>query len=85
MERQFRRFFPYVSDDEWAIVRWRMRSDMERAGFDEVTIVPFDWLHPATPPSLIPLVNAVGRALEHVPGLREFAGSVSIQGRRSLG
>lgn len=84
MERKLRRFFPYVSEDEWAIVRWRMKRDLDRAGFTDVAIDPFDWLHPATPPPLIGVVSAVGRTIEHVPGLREFAGSVFIRaGRRA--
>lgn len=82
-ERKLRRFFPYVSDDEWAIVRWKMRADLERTGYEQVRIDPFDWLHPATPPPLIPLVAGLGRVVEHLPGLREFAGSVFIRASRS--
>ena len=83
LERKARWLFPSVSDDEWAVVRWRMTADLERAGFDDVTIEPFDWLHPATPPSLIPVVKSAGRVLERIPGVREFAGSVLIEARRS--
>ena len=82
MERKLRRFFPYVSEDEWAVVRWRLSRDLRRAGFDRIAIDPFDWLHPSTPPALIPLVGGLGRFAEGVPGLREFAGSVFIRARR---
>jgi len=85
LERKARRFFPSVSDDEWAIVRWRMKADLERAGFDHVRITPFDWLHPSTPPALIPLVDTVGRVLERLPGVKEFAGSVFLEARRARG
>lgn len=78
LERHLRSFFPYVSEDEWAIVRWSMASELRRAGFHGVAITPFDWLHPATPPSLIGVVLRIGRFLERTPGLREFAGSVLI-------
>jgi SAM-dependent methyltransferase len=78
MERKFRRWFPYVSRDETAIVRWDMRRQLERSGFSNIVIRPFDWLHPATPAPLIRVVNVAGKAMEGIPGLREFAGSVLI-------
>ena len=78
MERTFRSWFPYVSLDETAIVRWPLQRQLERAGFSDIVITPFDWLHPATPESLMGIVGGVGRVLEQVPGVREFAGSVLI-------
>src|ERR1019366_10480501 len=45
--------------------------------FDAIT--PFDWLHPVTPQPLIGLVTAIGRAIESVPVVREFAGSLYIK------
>ena len=78
MERTFRTWFPYVSPDETAIVRWALKRQLERAGFTNITITPFDWLHPATPASLIGVVSGAGRVVERIPGLREFAGSVLI-------
>ena len=78
MERRFRKLFPYVSQDETAIVRWDLRRRLERAGFVDVRITPFDWLHPATPHALIGLVSGAGQLLEKVPIAREFAGSVLI-------
>ena len=78
MERTFRSWFPYVSADETAIVRWGLQQQLARAGFSNIRITPFDWLHPATPPSLIGIVNGAGRVVERLPGLREFAGSVLI-------
>lgn len=81
-ERHFRRFFRQVSPDETAFVRRRLARDLERLGFVEIEIQPFDWLHPATPPVLIPGVSAVGRALEHIWPVREFAGSLHIRAQR---
>jgi ubiquinone/menaquinone biosynthesis C-methylase UbiE len=82
MERTFRSWFPYVSPDETAIVRWSLRRQLERAGFSNVAITPFDWLHPATPPPLMGVVDRAGRLLERIPALREFAGSVLISAVR---
>ena len=70
------------SPDETAFVRWRFRATLERIGFRDVVIAPFDWLHPATPSFAIPMVRRVGRALEMMPGLREFAGSICIRAVR---
>lgn len=78
MERNFRSWFPYVSPDETAIVRWPLQRRLDAGGFANIRITPFDWLHPATPAPLIGVVNGAGRIVEHLPGLREFAGSVLI-------
>ncbi len=76
------RVFWYISPDETAFVRWKLIAQLQAAGFQEPTIVPFDWLHPSTPSTLMPLVNTMGRALEALPGIREFAGSLYIRARR---
>lgn len=101
-ERHFRRFFPYVSPDETAFVRWSLRQQLATLGpassgengqaadavrplgFTDIDIVPFDWLHPAVPPSMIGPVLAVGACLEKLPLLREFAGSLLITARKPL-
>ena len=77
-----RPLFWYVSPDETAFVRWSLRALLEKMGFQELSCQPFDWLHPAVPPALIPLVCHVGRGVEKTLGLREFAGSLLICGRR---
>ena len=81
-ERHFRQFFPQVSPDETAFVRGRVQRELERVGFSEVSIVPFDWLHPSTPTPFISLVSAVGAGLERVWGVREFSGSLWITATR---
>jgi len=74
--------FWYVSPEETAFLRWPLARQLRQAGFEDVAIVPFDWLHPRTPEPLIPAVSAVGRALEATPLLRELAGSLLITARR---
>jgi hypothetical protein len=59
-----------------------LQRQLDRAGFSDIAITPFDWLHPSTPSSLIGVVSGAGRVVEHVPGLREFAGSVLITATR---
>jgi SAM-dependent methyltransferase len=80
----FRSFFPEVSPDENPFLRWRLKDKLISAGFDMTEIRPFDWLHPATPPSLIGGVDRMGRLIEKIPILREFAGSLLIRARRPL-
>jgi 2-polyprenyl-3-methyl-5-hydroxy-6-metoxy-1,4-benzoquinol methylase len=82
LERHLRSWFPYVSPDETAFSRWSLRRALMMAGFTAVSISPFDWLHPATPASLISMVGRAGRVLERVPAVREFAGSLLIRGVR---
>jgi SAM-dependent methyltransferase len=72
----------HVSPDEGAILRWQFAGRLKRAGFVDVHIRPFDWLHPATPERLIPLVRRVGLVLERLPLMLEFSGSVLIRAKR---
>lgn len=83
-ERKFRRFFPYVSQDETAFYRWHLHRKLEASGFHEISILPFDWLHPATPASMIPFMSSFGRFLEKLPLMREFSGSLLISARKPI-
>ena len=82
LERRFRRWFPCVSPDETAFVRWRLAGVLSTAGFERIEITPFDWLHPSTPESLIDSVKRIGGWLERIPIVRELAGSLWICARR---
>lgn len=73
------------SPDETAFVRWPLKRRLMQAGFSEVNITPFDWLHPAAPHTLINLLRSLGHWLEITPILREFSGSLIICGRRPVG
>jgi SAM-dependent methyltransferase len=67
------------SPDETAFFRWRLRRLLEATGFSGVRIDPFDFLHPKTPTTLIGCVDTVGRFLEGLPVISEFAGSLYIR------
>lgn len=83
-ERTFmRRFSKYTSPDETAFVRWSFGKLLEEKGFTQVQITPFDWLHPYTPKGMIPAVQGLGKALEKIPGVREFSGSLLIKAVRA--
>lgn len=67
------------SPDETAFFRWSLRRRLERTGFREVRIDPFEFLHPKTPASWIPTVQNLSSVLEKTPLLREVAGSLYIR------
>jgi ubiquinone/menaquinone biosynthesis C-methylase UbiE len=68
-----------VSPDEMAFTRFRAARTLRRIGFEDVSVVPFDFLHPSVPASWIDGVSRIGRRLERVPLIREIAGSLVIR------
>ncbi len=71
-----------VSPDELAFTRWRARKALAGAGFADVSVTPYDFLHPSTPRALIATVARASLRLERVPLLREIAGSLLLCARR---
>jgi SAM-dependent methyltransferase len=67
------------SPDETAFFRWPLRRLLEQTGYRDVRIDPFDFLHPKTPVPLVGRLDVLGRFLEHVPVISEFAGSLYIR------
>ena len=84
LERHARGWFPYVSPDETAFVRFAFSRELRRAGFCDIEIIPFDWLHPSTPEGFIPEVRWLCRILERIPVVREFAGSLWIRAKKPM-
>lgn len=72
-----------VSPDEAAFSRFRARRALERAGFVDVSVAPFDFLHPSIPQGWVERGLAASRVLERVPLVREFAGSMLMRARRA--
>jgi 2-polyprenyl-3-methyl-5-hydroxy-6-metoxy-1,4-benzoquinol methylase len=72
----------HVSEDETAIVRWTLAKQLSETGFTNISIRNTDWLHPATPRALMPLVKGLSYVLEALPLIREFSGSVLIYAER---
>jgi SAM-dependent methyltransferase len=67
------------SPDETAFFRWPLRRLLEQRGYRDVRIVPFDFLHPKTPVPVVDRLDSVGRFLERMPVISEFAGSLYIR------
>jgi len=72
------------SPDETAFFHWILKSLFKKAGFTDIMIKPFDFLHPAVPLSLIPVISSVGETIEKIPILKEIAGSLYISARKSV-
>ena len=71
-----------VSPDETAFVREELATTLKSHGLVNVSITPFDWLHPWTPRPLMQLATAVGSCLERTPLIREISGSLLIVSRK---
>jgi len=67
------------SPDETAFFRRPLRRLLERTGYRDIRVEPFDFLHPKTPASLIKGVGMLGGFLENLPVISEFAGSLYIR------
>jgi SAM-dependent methyltransferase len=67
------------SEDETAFFRWSLSRRLERTGFSDVSVVPFDFLHPGIPEGLTEIADRIGRWLEKIPLIREISGSLLIQ------
>jgi 2-polyprenyl-3-methyl-5-hydroxy-6-metoxy-1,4-benzoquinol methylase len=70
------------SPDETAFFSWQMSLYLETAGFSDIQVTPFDWLHPLIPPSLITTISIIGSVFEKIPVVKEFAGSLLISARK---
>jgi SAM-dependent methyltransferase len=71
----------HVTEHETAFRVRDLRLAFEQAGFIVDVCEPFEFLHPATPASMISLVGRVERVLERTPA-RRIAGSIRIAGCR---
>jgi ubiquinone/menaquinone biosynthesis C-methylase UbiE len=70
------------SPDETAFFRWQMDRYIQKAGFYNIQVLPFDWLHPMVPSGMISLVSSIGFVLKKIPLVKEFAGSLLISARK---
>ncbi|MCE5250639.1 class I SAM-dependent methyltransferase [bacterium] len=67
------------SPDETAFIRWSLKNKMLKEGFSAIKIVPFDFLHPGIPRSLISIVQPLCSWAEKIPMVSEIAGSLYIR------
>jgi len=67
------------NEDETAFFRWQIKKIMHGLGYREISVFPFDFLHPWTPRAAIALVQKLGFCLEKTPLLKEISGSLFIR------
>jgi len=67
------------SPDETAFFRWGISARLYHLGFQNVLVLPFDFLHPNLPARLVPMLERVCMSLENIPVIREIAGSIYIK------
>ena len=70
------------SPDETAFLRWSLKKKLERIGFKDIELKNFDFLHPAIPRAMIPVIRYLGSFMESLPVIREVAGSIYIKARK---
>jgi 2-polyprenyl-3-methyl-5-hydroxy-6-metoxy-1,4-benzoquinol methylase len=70
------------SPDETAFFRWLIIKKLRHFGFIDVSVHPFDFLHPRIPYFLLNPVEKLTAILEIIPLLKEIAGSLLIRGRK---
>ncbi len=76
----FRAFFR-SSPDEKAFSRWQLKKDLQKSGFKDVKVEPYEFLHPLVPKSFLPIVVPALVFLERVPLANEIAGTLKIVAR----
>lgn len=69
------------SDSETAFFRWSLKKTLQKHGFKEVAVEPYEFLHPLLPKFGLDYLSGFCMFLEKVPGVREFAGTLQITGR----
>lgn len=84
LEKNFRFIGSWLdnSPDETAFSRWGIKRQLEKAGFENIQVQPFDFLHPLVPDRLIPLFITLSSVLEKMPIVREIGGALVIFGTK---
>lgn len=70
------------TDDETAFFKKEMFNFLKDANFTDMTVEPFDFMHPAFPKFLVPSLRKICEAFEKIAIVKEFAGSLMITARK---
>lgn len=66
------------SEGEIAYNRWHLKKDLEKLGFENIVVRPYEFLHPGIPKKFVKKLSSILIALEKIPILNEFAGTLEI-------
>jgi len=70
------------SPDETAFFRWEIARKLRNHDFTDISIAPFDFMHPQIPESLLGIAGQLTSVFEKIPIVKEIAGSLIIQCRK---
>jgi SAM-dependent methyltransferase len=72
----------HVSPTERAFFSWKLRAQLREAGFTDIRVTPFDFVHPSIPGWLLPYVKPFLNWLERIPIIRHFSASFIISAKK---
>jgi 2-polyprenyl-3-methyl-5-hydroxy-6-metoxy-1,4-benzoquinol methylase len=70
------------SPDETAFFAGPIKTKLSSLNFREISVIPFDFLHPAIPDFLAPGIEKIGTIFENTPLIKEIAGSLFIGAKK---
>lgn len=70
------------SPDETAFFCWQIKSLLKKKHFKNISVAPFDFLHPSLPDFLANTTQRIAFALERIPLIKEWAGSLFIMAKK---
>lgn len=73
------------SDSETAFFRLSLKKTLQKSGFKEVSVEPYEFLHPLLPRFGLDYLSSFCIFLEKISGVREFAGTLLITGVKHFG
>lgn len=73
------------SASETAFFRWSLSEVLQKSGFKDVSVRPYEFLHPLLPKFGLGYLSGFCMFLEKIPGVREFAGTLMITGIKHFG
>jgi glycosyltransferase involved in cell wall biosynthesis/SAM-dependent methyltransferase len=62
--------------------RYKLIKIASHQGFTNLDIIPYDIIHPRTPRSFVPWLQATAFVLEHTPFVKELCGTLYIWGKK---
>ncbi|MBI4667799.1 MAG: methyltransferase domain-containing protein [Elusimicrobia bacterium] len=71
------------TQDETAFYKSEMVNMLNKENFVDISVTPFDFMHPAIPKPLADFLDRLLRWPEKIPVIKEFGGSLLIKARKS--
>jgi 2-polyprenyl-3-methyl-5-hydroxy-6-metoxy-1,4-benzoquinol methylase len=72
------------SPNETAFFSWQLRAILSKVGFEDISIIHLDWLHPLTPEKFLTVTQKMGELLEKIPFVNQISGSLYIRAKKPL-